>query len=67
MRRGTTPTVVITVDNTDGSEVDLMGRSLYVTFKEDGFDGYELTKRETDMDVSFDTNISCPSAFSTTG
>jgi len=49
MRRGTTPTVVLRVTNDDGSDIDLTGQHLYVTFEERG--GVELTKRETDEGV----------------
>jgi len=51
MRRGTTPTVVLTVTNDDGSDIDLTDEEVYVTFKEKGPDGAMLTKRETDEGV----------------
>ena len=52
MRRGTTPTVTLRVTNSDGSDCDLTGNELYVTFKEEGSKGSKFTKRETDEGVS---------------
>ena len=56
MRRGTTPTVSLTVSNDDGTPCDLTGASNYVTFEEVGT-GYELTKSGADLDVSFDDDV----------
>ena len=51
MRRGTTPTVTVTVTNDDKTAVDLRGRSLFLTFKEQGCGGAEITKTEEDMAI----------------
>jgi len=51
MRRGTTPTVTLTVSSDDGSDIDLTGQEVYVTFKESGSKGAFFTKRETDPGV----------------
>lgn len=59
MRRGTTPTVVLTVSNEDGTALDLTGSDLYVTFHIVGDDAEnDLTKRETDMTVEVVENAS---------
>lgn len=60
MRRGTTPTVTLTVTNADGSACDLRGQELHVTFKSDsgGMRRVEFTKREDEVDVSFDGTAS---------
>ena len=52
MRRGTTPTVTLTVTNDDGSDCDLTGHELYITFKEQRTNGSFFTKRETDEGVT---------------
>ena len=52
MRRGTTPTVKLVIANKDGSDCDLSGYDLYVTFEESGRDGVTLTKREDDEGVT---------------
>lgn len=49
MRRGTTPTVVLTVTNDDGTACDLTGAELYVTFQEQGCNGVEITKDGEDV------------------
>ena len=65
MRRGTTPTVTMTVKNTDGSPCDLTDADLYITFKEKSVNGVEITKRETDADVEIDGNASVVSVYLT--
>ena len=52
MRRGTTPTVRLSVSNKDGSDCDLTGYDLHVTFEEDSYDGVTITKRESDEGVT---------------
>lgn len=52
MRRGTTPTVTLTVTNEDGTPIDLTGQEVHVTFQESGRDGVTFTKRETDEGVA---------------
>lgn len=51
MRRGTTPTIVLTVTDADGQGLDLTGQDVYVTFRERGGAGAALTKREHDEGV----------------
>ena len=55
MRRGTTPTVTLTVTNPDNTDCDLTGYELYITFKEKTKSSkivpYTFTKRETDRNV----------------
>ena len=58
MRRGTTPTITLVITNLDGSDCDLTGHELYITFqeKENKNDKkrtslYGFTKRETDDGV----------------
>ena len=51
MRRGTTPTITLTVTNSDGSACDLTGQDIYVTFKEVG-GKVLLTKETEELDVS---------------
>lgn len=52
MRRGTTPTLTLTVSNEDGSACDLTDSDIYVTLHLSGDDPEnDLTKRETDMTV----------------
>lgn len=51
MRRGTTPTITLTVSSDDGSDIDLTGQEVYVTFRENGPNGASFTKRETDDGV----------------
>ena len=48
MRRGTTPTVVLTITNEDGTNCDLTSADNYVTFSEVGSD-YEITKSGEDI------------------
>lgn len=66
MRRGTTPTVKLTVTNSDGTPCDLTGHELYITFKEMGAT-HEITKRETDegVDVAVDGKSTVISVFLT--
>lgn len=52
MRRGTTPTITLTVTNEDGSDCDLTSHEVYITFKEQRPSGAFFTKRETDEGVS---------------
>lgn len=56
MRRGTTPTVTLTVTNTDGSPCDLTEQEVHVTFKTSTHCAkkVELTKSGEDLDVSVD-------------
>ena len=54
MRRGTTPTVVLTVTNEDGSALDLTGADLHVTLQEQGSGGHELTKTGEDVSAAVD-------------
>ena len=56
MRRGTTPTITLTVTNEDNSPLDLTNDEVYITFKESGSNGSLLTKRETDDGVSITVN-----------
>ena len=49
MRRGTTPTVTLSITNTDGSPCDLSGQELHVTFESGG---KQLLKTEEDMTVT---------------
>jgi len=59
MRRGTTPTIVLTITNSDESDCDLTENDLYITFKEKANAReknsrtplYGFTKRETDDGV----------------
>lgn len=52
MRRGTTPTITLTVTNEDGSALDLTGQDIYVTLHLRGdSSSNDITKRETDMTV----------------
>lgn len=53
MRRGTTPTVTLTVTNEDETPLDLTGKELHVTF-DDG--RRQLTKRETDDGVTVEVD-----------
>ena len=48
MRRGTTPTVVLTITNDDGTNCDLTSAENYVTFSEVG-SNYEITKSGEDV------------------
>jgi hypothetical protein len=56
VRRGTTPTVTLTVTNTNETDCDLTNSELYITFQEkpksQATKPYNLTKRETDDSVS---------------
>ena len=56
MRRGTTPTVAITVANDDGTPLDLTEHEFYVTFKERGASGAIVERTESDdgVEVDFD-------------
>lgn len=56
MRRGTTPTVEITVANEDGTPCDLTGQELHVTFRSAGPPGSRacITKRESELSAVFD-------------
>ena len=54
MRRGTTPTLQLTVSNEDGSPCDITQDEIYVTFVESGTEGQKFTKRETDPGVSME-------------
>lgn len=59
MRRGTTPTVVLTVSNEDGTALDLTEQDIYVTFHVAGQSSEnDVTKRETDMTVEVADNAS---------
>lgn len=49
MRRGTTPTITFAVSNDDGTACDFEGHDIYVTLKEQGLKGKEITKREDDV------------------
>lgn len=55
MRRGTTPTVTLTITNPDMTDCDLTGYELYITFREKTnnkkITPYIFTKRETDEGV----------------
>ncbi len=51
MRRGTTPTIQLTVSNEDGSLCDITQDDVYVTFVESGEDGVTFTKREDEIDM----------------
>ena len=52
MRRGTTPTITLTVTNEDGTACDLTDDDIYVTFHLAGAASTgDVTKRETDMTV----------------
>lgn len=51
MRRGTTPTITLTVSNEDGSPCDLTTQEVYVTF-DDG--QRQFTKRENEVSMAFD-------------
>jgi len=55
MRRGTTPTVTLTITNPDNTDCDLTGYELYITFQEKTVNKkdtpYSFTKRETDEGV----------------
>ena len=53
MRRGTTPTVRLTVKS-DLSPIDLTGYELHVTFESDGV---QIVKRETDLDISIEKEV----------
>ena len=57
MRRGTTPTVTLTVTNEDGTPCDLTGAELFVTFQEQGCAGRELTKTDVDAVVDGDATV----------
>ena len=48
MRRGTTPTIVLTITNDDGTNCDLTSAENHVTFSEVGTD-YEITKTDEDI------------------
>ena len=49
MRRGTTPTVTLSVTNTDGSPCDLSGQEIHVAFESGS---KKLIKTEDDMTVT---------------
>ena len=51
MRRGTTPTIQLTVSNEDGSLCDITQDDVYVTFVESGENGVTFTKREDEIDM----------------
>ncbi len=59
MRRGTTPTITLTVSGVDGTDCDLTNNDLYITFQEKASAQdknkrtalYGFTKRETDEGV----------------
>lgn len=51
MRRGTTPTLTITLTNADGTACDLTTAENYVTFSEVGT-SYEFTKENEDLAIS---------------
>lgn len=60
MRRGTTPTITLTITNSDGGDCDLTEHELYITFQEKPsakeknnarLSLYGFTKRETDKGV----------------
>lgn len=59
MRRGTTPTITLTVTNADGTDCDLTDSELYITFQEKASSKdsnkrvvlYNFTKRETDEGI----------------
>lgn len=60
MRRGTTPTIMLTITNSDGGDCDLTDHELYITFQEKASSRekssrtplYGFTKRETDEGVN---------------
>lgn len=54
MRRGTTPTITLTVTNSDGSPCDLTGQEIHVTFESGGCRGRKLIKSGDDLAVSLD-------------
>ena len=56
MRRGTTPTITLTVTNDDKTPLDLTNDEVYVTFQETGSNGRTFTKRETDEGVVITTD-----------
>lgn len=54
MKRGTTPTLTFTVSSEDGSPMDLTEATVYITLKEKGSGGAEVTKTGDDLTVEFD-------------
>jgi len=60
MRRGTTPTVTLTVTNGDGSPCDLTDADVYVTFREVGGNGFSKTFRDGDdgVDIALEGDAS---------
>ena len=64
MRRGTTPTVTLTITNEDGSACDLTTQDVYVTFEELG-SKLEITKESEDVDMSTSENATIIDVFLT--
>lgn len=56
MRRGTTPTITLVVENEDGTPLDLTGQTVEVAFLESGTDGKLLVKREDDEGVAIEAD-----------
>ena len=52
MRRGTTPTITLTMTNDDGTPCDLTEHEVHVTFEEKGDYGYQLDKTGEELTVS---------------
>lgn len=52
MRRGTTPTITLTITNDDGSPCDLTQHDIHVTFEEKSAYGYQLDKDNDEISVS---------------
>lgn len=67
MRRGTTPTVEITVTNDDGTPLDLTNADIHITFAEKSGRNHQITKRESDdmVSVEFDGAATVISVFLT--
>lgn len=60
MRRGTTPTITLSVTNTDGSPCDLSGQEIHVCFESGS---RKLIKTEDDMTITVSemaTTLSIP-------
>ena len=57
MRRGTTPTITLTVTNEDGSACDLTESDVYITLHLAGdLSTNDITKENADVDISTDDN-----------
>ena len=55
MRRGTTPTISVLVRNSSGESLDLTEQDgYYLTFKEEGHYGSEITKTDPQVEVDGD-------------